>query len=250
MSVCNTARPAALFVFLLVEDGIRRVYRLNVVECSWDRDPKIFNAGKQSEFIEILQNERMEQLRQRVTASTHLGPLKKDETEEYINYRLLVAGWSGVGLLFSSEACALIHDLTEGVPRRINVFCDRILLYGFLEEIERFSIDDINNVADELSNEITSPIRKKEFDETVHREVPTQQEITKTEPKVKKKPKTEPKVKKKLKTEQKPVTTSASIKDTSSNSVYDAEELMQDLEIMSKKLDKQFDDIIKNFNKK
>ena len=187
----------------------------------------------QKEFIQILQNDRMEQLRQRVTASTHLGPLKEDETEEYINYRLLVAGWSGMGLLFSHEACVLIHDLTEGVPRRINVFCDRILLYGFLEEIERFSIDDINNVADELSNEITSPIKKRELDDTISRETPTHQKITKTQPPVL----------------TDPIPINEPITETKSNPNIDAEDLMQDLEVMSEKLNQQFDDIIKKFNK-
>ena len=123
----------------------------------------------QKEFIQILQNDQMEQLRQRVTASTHLGPLKKDETEEYINYRLLVAGWKGIGLLFDHEACSLIHDMTEGVPRRINVFCDRIMLYGFLEEVKRFGVQHIEAVAEELSNEITSPVKKDFFNNRINK---------------------------------------------------------------------------------
>jgi len=240
----------------------------------------------QKEFIEILQNDRMEQLRQRVTASTHLGPLKQDETEEYINYRLLVAGWSGVGLLFDHEACLLIHELTEGVPRRINVFCDRILLYGFLEEIKRFTVKDINNVADELANEVTSPIKKKKFD-NIDRETHTNQVVTKpktklkpkTKPKTKPKPKPKPKTNPPLLTEAIPanesvventsktdtdhvitneavvekesvIASTPSITDTMSNTNIDTDDLMQDLEVMSNKLNKQFDDIINKFNKK
>ncbi len=118
----------------------------------------------QKEFINTLQDESMEQLRQRVIASCHLGPLKREETAEYINYRLQLAGWNE-GELFEEQALGLIHDLTEGVPRRINVFCDRIMLFGYLEEIRFFKQKHIRMVADELSHEITSPIKIKKTEE-------------------------------------------------------------------------------------
>ncbi len=111
----------------------------------------------QKNFIKTLQDSSMEQLRQRVIASCHLGPLKEEETKHYINYRLQEAGWSG-GSLFDDNALMLIHRLTEGVPRRINVFCDRILLFGYLEEISFFTREHVQIVAEELSEEITSPL--------------------------------------------------------------------------------------------
>jgi len=66
--------------------------------------------------------------------------------------------------LFDNQAFELIYGLTDGVPRRINVFCDRILLFGYLEEILFFTAKHIKLVADELADEITSPIkiRKRE----------------------------------------------------------------------------------------
>ena len=112
----------------------------------------------QKEFITTLQQSSMEQLRQRVIASCHLGPLKENETNLYVNYRLKEAGWAG-GSLFSDDALNLVHELTEGVPRRINVFCDRIMLFGYLEEVSFFTAEHINMVADELEDEITSPIK-------------------------------------------------------------------------------------------
>ena len=115
----------------------------------------------QKEFIATLQDSSMEQLRQRVIASCHLGPLKDNETKHYINYRLKEAGWAG-GPLFDNDALMLIHELTEGVPRRINVFCDRILLFGYLEEISFFTKEHIQIVADELADEITSPIKLRD----------------------------------------------------------------------------------------
>ncbi|MCP3850249.1 MAG: AAA family ATPase [Gammaproteobacteria bacterium] len=118
----------------------------------------------QKEFIQTLQADSMEQLRQRVIASCHLGPLKKDETKYYINYRLEESGWNG-GRLFEDDALELIHQLTEGVPRRINVFCDRILLFGYLEEVTIFNREHIKVVADELADEITSPIKSERHEE-------------------------------------------------------------------------------------
>ncbi len=119
----------------------------------------------QKQFIKTLQDSSMEQLRQRVIASCHLGPLKEGETSLYINYRLKEAGWSG-GPLFDEDALNLIHYLTEGVPRRINVFCDRILLFGYLEEISFFTKAHVQVVADELSEEITSPLITQHKDHT------------------------------------------------------------------------------------
>lgn len=121
----------------------------------------------QKEFITTLQQSSMEQLRQRVIASCHLGPLKENETNLYVNYRLKEAGWAG-GPLFSDDALNLVHELTEGVPRRINVFCDRIMLFGYLEEVSFFTAEHINMVADELEDEITSPIKLRKKNGVSH----------------------------------------------------------------------------------
>ncbi len=118
----------------------------------------------QKEFVATLQGEDMEQLRQRVIASCHLSPLKREETKDYINYRLDSSGWTG-GDLFDAQAFELIYGLTDGVPRRINVFCDRILLFGFLEEISFFAAKHIKLVANELADEITSPIKMRKPEE-------------------------------------------------------------------------------------
>jgi len=118
----------------------------------------------QKEFITTLQDSSMEQLRQRVIASCHLGPLKENETKHYVNYRLKEAGWAG-GPLFDDDALQLVHELTEGVPRRINVFCDRIMLFGYLEEVSFFTTEHVQIVADELADEITSPVKLREKNE-------------------------------------------------------------------------------------
>jgi general secretion pathway protein A len=84
----------------------------------------------QPELRGILAKPELEQLAQRVIARFHLGTLDKDETQQYIQHRMQVAGLRGP-LPFSKQAIARIHDLTRGVPRRINLLCDRALLGAY-----------------------------------------------------------------------------------------------------------------------
>lgn len=107
----------------------------------------------QPEFRGILQSPNMQQLRQRVVASYHLGPLGSDETQGYIEHRLHTVGWSD-NPSFDSEAFAALHRFTGGIPRRINTFCDRLLLFGFLEEKSHFGEAEINEVISDLKTEM------------------------------------------------------------------------------------------------
>ena len=121
----------------------------------------------QDEFRHTIQSPGMEQLRQRIIASCHLNPLDKDEARSYIEHRLKEVGWSSRPVI-TDIAFELIHKHTGGVPRRINVFCDRLLLYGYLEELFVFNPKVITLVADELAAESEVPeavveaARKKE----------------------------------------------------------------------------------------
>jgi len=106
----------------------------------------------QAEFRHTLQSDGMEQLRQRVIAAYHLDPLDADETQSYIEHRLRRAGWTG-DPTFTDAAYAAIHQATGGIPRRINTFCDRLLLYGFLEEIHEIDGETVAAVDEELRQE-------------------------------------------------------------------------------------------------
>lgn len=107
----------------------------------------------QPEFREIMQRPGMRQLRQRVIASYHLGPLDAAETRAYVEHRLRHVGWRD-DPSFDDDALARIHPLTDGVPRRINTLCDRVLLAAYLAE--RHAIDEalITEVAGELGDEL------------------------------------------------------------------------------------------------
>ena len=110
----------------------------------------------QEELQPILRAPNMEQFRQRIVASCHLAPLTEDEMKSYIEYRMHQAGWNGTSL-FSDEAFSSIYTFTRGVPRKINTLMDRVLLYGFLEELESLDETSVNAVIDEVKEEMFVP---------------------------------------------------------------------------------------------
>ncbi len=107
----------------------------------------------QDELQDILRAPNMEQFRQRIVASCHLSALSEEECKNYIEYRMYHAGWNGTPL-FTDKAYAEIYKFTGGIPRRINTFVDRALLYGFLEELEKLDEAAIAEVAKEVSDEM------------------------------------------------------------------------------------------------
>lgn len=116
----------------------------------------------QEELRDTIQGEGMEQFRQRIIASCHLQPLSADETGQYIQHRLEYAGWKNE-FGFADGAFALIYQHSDGVPRKINKFCDRLLLYGYLEKLQQFSCDAVELVAADIATENGSkdPVAEK-----------------------------------------------------------------------------------------
>ncbi len=106
----------------------------------------------QQDFRNVLAHEGMEQLRQRVIACYHMEPLTPEEVSAYIEHRLKQAGWSGRNL-FKKAAYKEIYRYTGGIPRRINVLCDRLLLFGFLEKLKTIGADIVQQVGAELAYE-------------------------------------------------------------------------------------------------
>lgn len=113
----------------------------------------------QPEFRAILQRPDMLQLRQRVIASCHISPMDEAETKEYVLHRLRCAGYSGKPM-FDGECFEAIYVATQGVPRRINTLCDRVLLRGFLEDKKSFTRQEIEEVAQEIVSESEYPGHK------------------------------------------------------------------------------------------
>jgi len=106
----------------------------------------------QPEFRATMQRAEMSQLRQRVIASYHLGPLDVVETRAYIEHRLSCVGWQGAPA-FDDGAHERIYTATDGTPRRINTLCDRLLLSGMLGDKQAFSAADVDSVCIEMEDE-------------------------------------------------------------------------------------------------
>ncbi|OWR02656.1 ExeA family protein [Roseateles puraquae] len=103
----------------------------------------------QPELRDMLARPELEQLAQRVIARFHLGPLSEDETAQYVRHRLKVAGLGGP-LPFTTKALGQIHQRTRGVPRRINLLCDRALLGAYAGGHAQVSSAIVKRAADEV----------------------------------------------------------------------------------------------------
>jgi general secretion pathway protein A len=90
-----------------------------------------------------LKHPSLQQLAQRVAIHYHLSPLDQDETKKYIQFRLARAGGSGI---FSASALDKLYEYTQGVPRRINVWCDLALVAGFAEDRHELDAEFIDLV--------------------------------------------------------------------------------------------------------
>jgi general secretion pathway protein A len=103
----------------------------------------------QPELRDMLARPELEQLAQRVTARFHLDALSEAETVQYIRHRLTVAGMRGA-VPFDSDARSRIHQLARGVPRRINLLCDRALLGAYSTGQARVNSEIVDRAADEV----------------------------------------------------------------------------------------------------
>ncbi|MGV3654259.1 MAG: XrtA/PEP-CTERM system-associated ATPase [Noviherbaspirillum sp.] len=108
-------------------------------------------------FRHTLHSDGMLQLRQRVTATYHLGPLDSAETQAYIEHRLQKVGWQG-DPAFDPPAFERIHAYAAGIPRRINTLCDRLMLMGYLEELHRFGAEQVEQVLADIEEEFRPPV--------------------------------------------------------------------------------------------
>ena len=107
----------------------------------------------QPELRAMMQSPAMHQLRQRVIASYHLGPLDAGETQAYVEHRLRHVGWND-DPRFGAGTFPLIHSLTGGIPRRINTLCNRLMLSGYLSEKHQLDVDDVQAIAQEMHDEL------------------------------------------------------------------------------------------------
>jgi len=132
-------REAGRLVLLVVDeaqnlglDALEEVRMLSNLETEKAKLIQIILIG-QPDLRDALSRPELEQLRQRVTVSYHLGALDADDTAAYVNHRLARAA-IGEPMTFPREVTDLVHARSHGVPRLINVMCDAILLVGYGDE--------------------------------------------------------------------------------------------------------------------
>ncbi len=111
-------------------DVLEQIRLLTNLETNSEKLLQIILIG-QPELAQILARPELRQLNQRITARYNLEPLNLEETGAYINHRLQVAGMSPERVIFSSSVVRGIYKVTRGIPRVINVLCDRMLLGAY-----------------------------------------------------------------------------------------------------------------------
>jgi general secretion pathway protein A len=102
----------------------------------------------QPELRELLDRTDLRQLAQRITGRYHLMPLSREETKGYVRHRLRVAG--ATQEIFTPGALLELHRLSLGIPRVINVACDRALLGGYTQETKRITASLVRRAAGEV----------------------------------------------------------------------------------------------------
>lgn len=141
---------------LLTRSVLEQVRILTNLETTRQKLLQVILIG-QPELSEILGREDLKQLSQRITARYHLEPLKLNDTREYVKYRLAVAGCER--RVFSSRALRRIYRDSAGVPRLINVICDRALLGAYTRNEKNVSGAVVRKAAREVLGE-SSPRRR------------------------------------------------------------------------------------------
>jgi general secretion pathway protein A len=112
----------------------------------------------QPELLQILNRQEMRQLSQRVTARCHLGPLDADDITSYVKHRLHIAGCDRP--IFPEHLGKTLWQLTGGIPRRINLVCDRALLGAYVMERQEVDSQILHQAAREVLGDLPSPRRR------------------------------------------------------------------------------------------
>ncbi len=143
-----------------LEAGVLEQIRL-ISNLETDREKLIqIVLSGQPEFAQLLKREEMRQLSQRITVRYHLQPMDFQDTVDYINHRLEVAGGRG-GVIFSQWALRRIYRYSRGLPRLINAACDRMLLAGYARDTARISFRIAEAGIKDMRKDAASNTRKR-----------------------------------------------------------------------------------------
>lgn len=138
-------------------DTLEQLRLLTNLETDQQKLLQIILIG-QPELKQLMLRKDLRQLAQRITSRFHLQPLSVDETRQYILHRVAVS--SGADDLFSSRAIDRIFQQTKGIPRLINVLCDRALVVAFAAEDPRVSSKHVKQAIRETYPDQTGDLKK------------------------------------------------------------------------------------------
>lgn len=134
----------------LAPDVLEEVRLLTNLETAKQKLLQIILIG-QPELRELLARNDLRQLAQRITGRYHLEPLTREETDQYIEHRLQVAG--ALGEVFDAGAKRAVFKLSQGVPRLINVICDRALLGAYSQGLRIVNRRLVHRATREITGE-------------------------------------------------------------------------------------------------
>jgi general secretion pathway protein A len=135
----------------LSPDVLEQIRLISNLETDTEKLIHIVLMG-QSELHEMLSRRDLRQLAQRVTARYHLSPLNREEVSAYIRHRLIVAGGDGK-VTFTPSALRAVQRQSRGVPRLVNLICDRALLAGYVQGSHTIDAGMVKTAAREVRGE-------------------------------------------------------------------------------------------------
>lgn len=127
---------------------LEEIRMLSNLETAKEKLLQIILVG-QPEFRKKLESPSLRQIRQRITVRYHISGLAEDEMKEYIEHRLKVAGSNGQ-IKFSDEAIDAVYKYSAGIPRMINIVCDKAMLAAYVIETKDISLPLVERGINEL----------------------------------------------------------------------------------------------------
>lgn len=131
----------------LTSRQLEQVRLLSNLETSKDKLLQIVLSG-QPELSDKLNQFNLRQIRQRIFVKHNLSPLKEEEIKLYVEFRLKQAGAADFNIL--PECYKTVYEFSKGIPRLINMLCDRALLLGFVKDNKVFDREVFKACAEEL----------------------------------------------------------------------------------------------------
>jgi general secretion pathway protein A len=156
-------RPVVLFVDeaqQLSEEVLEELRLLTNLETPRHKLLQIVLCG-QPELMQLIARPSLRQLRQRIALRCRTLPLALEQTAEYIQCRLRIAG-AGEKMVFEPDALTLIHETSGGIPRVINVLCEHLLIDAYCDGRKTINGDMVRQTAGEMELETGSTSAKHE----------------------------------------------------------------------------------------